>query len=1011
MPIDHRERAFEDAIEYHLVNVAGYEQGDPDGFDPQRAIDPAVFLAFVQESQPATWDALEKLHGPDTGTIILDDLCKAMDGKKGTLGVLRHGFKCFGKKIEAAFFAPAHGMNPDNERLYAANRLTVTRQLHYSERQPGKSLDLVISLNGIPVATAELKNPLTGQTVAHARNQYMTDRDPQDKIFQFKHRTLVHFAVDPDQVLMTTRLNGKSTRFLPFNRGDQHGAGNPANPRGYRTSYLWEQVWQRDAWLDILARFIHLEIVEKRVKGKKIRTETMIFPRYHQWDSVRKLEAHARTVGAGTNYLIQHSAGSGKSNSIGWLAHRLASLHDHNDQKVFHSVVVITDRVVLDRQLQDTIYQFEHKQGVVRKIDEDSTQLAEALKSGVPIIITTLQKFPFVTDKIGDLPGRCYAVIVDEAHSSQSGETAKELKGVLSANHIRQKAQQEAEELGLAAEHEEMLLQEIAKRGRQPNLSFFAFTATPKYKTLEVFGVPGPDGKPVPFHLYSMRQAIEERFILDVLAHYTTYKTYFRLIKSAEDDPRVEKRKAARALARFMSLHPHNIAQKVEVMLEHFRTHTRHRIGGKAKAMVVTSSRLHAVRYKQEFDRQIKQNGYDDIHTLVAFSGTVDDPDVKDLSYTEPAMNIDIVTQKPIGEKQLPERFAEADYQVLIVADKYQTGFDQPLLHTMYVDKRLAGVQAVQTLSRLNRTCAGKDDTFVLDFYNEANEIEEAFKPYYERTTVGKQADPAQLNDLFDKIMDRQIIWREEVERLCEAFYRDKPTRGKEDHSRLYVYTGPAVDRFKAIEDEEIRDEFRGHVTAFRNLYAFLSQIIPFGDSDLEKLYTYLRFFIRRLPRPERGPTYDFDDDVTLKYYKLQKQSEGAIALDGSMEYPLDGPTEVGTGQKRGPEIELSRLIDLLNERFGTEFTPADQLFFDQIREHAAESPELRQAALANPIDAFSFVFDRALQGLFIDRMEQNDAIATKFLNDETFSQAVTAKLRQEVYEQIRAEAEGDSSA
>ncbi|TVS13284.1 MAG: type I restriction endonuclease subunit R [Planctomycetaceae bacterium] len=956
---------------------------------------------------------MEKLHGPETGTIVLDDLCKALDGAAGSLGVLRHGFKCFGKRIYAAFFAPAHGMNPENARLYAANRLTVTRQLHYSQREPGKSLDLALSLNGIPVATAELKNPLTGQTVVHARRQYMTDRDPRDKIFQFKQRALVHFAVDPDQVSMTTRLNGKSTRFLPFNQGDHHGAGNPPSARGYRTSYLWEEVWQRDSWLDILARFIHLEVVEKQVEGKKIRTETMIFPRYHQLDSVRKLEAHARAAGAGTNYLIQHSAGSGKSNEIGWLVHRLASLHDDQDQKVFDSVIVVTDRTVLDQQLQDTIYQFEHKQGVVAKIDATtkSTQLAEELTRGTPIIVVTLQTFPFVVEKISQLPERRYAVIVDEAHSSQSGETASELKGVLAAGQIREKARREAEEQGLAAEHEEMLLREMAKRGRQPNLSFFAFTATPKYKTLEVFGVPGPDGKPVPFHLYSMRQAIEEGFILDVLKHYTTYKTYFQLIKSAEDDPRVEKRKAARALARFTSLHPHNIAQKVEVMLEHFRTHTRHKIGGKAKAMVVTSSRVHAVRYKQEFDRQIKEKGYNDIHTLVAFSGTVEDPDVKDLSYTEPGMNIDIVTQKPIGEKQLPERFGEADYQVLIVADKYQTGFDQPLLHTMYVDKRLAGVQAVQTLSRLNRTCAGKDDTFVLDFYNEANEIEEAFKPYYERTTVGRQAEPAQLNDLFDKIMDRQIIWREEVERLCEAFYRNKPSRGKDDHSRLYVYTDPAVGRFKAIQDEEVREEFRGQVMAFRNLYAFLSQIIPFADSDLEKLYTYLRFFIRRLPRPERGPTYDFDDEVALKFYKLQKQSEGAIALDGGIEYPLDGPTEVGTGQQRGPEIELSKLIDLLNERFGTQFTPADQLFFDQIREHAAESPELRQAALANPIDAFKFVFDKALQGLFIDRMEQNDAITTKFLNDESFSQAVTTKLREEVYEQIRAEAEVDSSA
>ncbi len=1005
MTVDHREVAFETAIEEHLLDAAGYAHANPADFDPQRAIDPTVFLAFVQETQSSTWEALEKLHGNATAAIVLDDLSKALDGTAGSLGVLRHGFKCFGKRIDAAYFAPAHGMNPENERLYGANRLTVTRQLHYSEREPAKSLDLVLSLNGIPVATAELKNPITGQNAAHARNQYATDRDPREKIFQFKQRALVHFAVDPDEVWMTTRLDGKNTRFLPFNRGHERGAGNPPNPEGYRTAYLWEQVWQRDSWLDILARFIHLQVEEKQVGAKKVRKETMIFPRYHQLDSVRKVEDHVRVAGAGNNYLIQHSAGSGKSNSIGWLAHRLASLHDAHDRKIFHSVVVITDRVVLDRQLQDTIYQFEHKQGVVQKIDEHSTQLAEALKTGVPIIITTLQKFPFVTDKVGELPDRQYAVIVDEAHSSQSGEAAIELKGVLAGNRIREKARQDAEEQGLGAEHEEMLLREMAKRGRQPNLCFFAFTATPKYKTLEVFGVHGADGKPEPFHLYSMRQAIEEGFILDVLKHYTTYKTYYRLIKATEDDPRVEKRKAARALARFMSLHPHNIAQRVEIMLEHFRTHTRYKIGGRAKAMVVTGSRLHAVRYKQEFDRQIKDRGYDDIHTLVAFSGKVEEPDAPGVVYTEPAMNVDITTGRQIREKELPARFSDADYHLLIVADKYQTGFDQPLLHTMYVDKRLAGVQAVQTLSRLNRTCPGKDDTFVLDFYNEAEEIRIAFQPYYEQTTVGEQADPAQLNDLYAKIMDQQIVWREDVEKLCEAFYRKKPSRGKLDHAHLYVFTDPAVGRFKAIADEEQREEFRGQVTAFRNLYGFLSQIIPFSDSDLEKLYTYVRFFIRRLPRPDTGPAYEFDDEVNLQYYKIQKTSDGTVELDTDGNSDLDGPTEVGTGQKRGPEIELSKLIELLNERFGTEFSEADQLFFDQIRQHAAENSELRQAALANTLDAFKYVFDKILQDLFIDRMEQNDEITTKFLNDGQFQQAVTSHLREKVYDQIRGEA------
>ncbi|MCK4819207.1 type I restriction endonuclease subunit R, partial [bacterium] len=438
-------------------------------------------------------------------------------------------------------------------------------------------------------------------------------------------------------------------------------------------------------------------------------------------------------------------------NSIAWLAHRLSSLHDEQDKRIFDSVVVITDRLVLDQQLQNTIYQFEHKQGVVQKIDEDSTQLANALMTGTPIVITTLQKFPFVTEKVGTLPDRQYAVIIDEAHSSQSGESATELKGVLAAEHIRQQAQAEAEELGLP-DYEEEILRTMAKRGRQPNISFFAFTATPKFKTLKVFGQPGADGKPEPFHLYSMRQAIEEGFILDVLKNYTTYKTYYRLIKSIEDDPQVDKRKAARALARFMSLHPHNIAQKTEVMVEHFRHFTRHRIGGKAKAMVVTSSRLHAVRYKEAFDKYIAEKGYTGIHTLVAFSGIVQDPDVKDKTYTEVGMNLGI------REKELPKQFATTEYQVLIVAEKYQTGFDQPLLHTMYVDKRLSGIQAVQTLSRLNRKCPGKEDTFVLDFYNDTKEILESFQPYYELTCIGENSDPRQLYDLQAK-MDEQHIY------------------------------------------------------------------------------------------------------------------------------------------------------------------------------------------------------------------------------------------------------------
>jgi len=996
MPGHHTEAAFEGAIEAYLTASGGYTTGDRDAFDAERCIDPSSLLAFVEETQPDEWAYLKNLQKDKAAQTLTDDLCRALDSvHEGCLSVLRHGFKCFGKLFRAAYFAPASGMNPEAERRYAANRLTITRQVRYSPRH-ANTLDVVLSLNGIPIVTAELKNPMTGQTWRDALRQYKHDRDPADLLFQFRKRALVHFAVDPDEVTMTTRLAGRNTHFLPFNKGRAGGAGNPENPGGWKTAYLWEEVLERHSFLDILARFVHLQIDEKRLGGRKVQRETMIFPRYHQLDCVRKLVADARANGAGTNYLVQHSAGSGKSNSIAWVAHRLASLYDEKDNKVFDSTIIVTDRVVLDQQLQNTVYQFEHKQGVVQKIDVDSAQLAEALTTGVPIVITTLQKFPFVTEKIGDLPKRRYAVIIDEAHSSQGGETATELKGVLGGAAIKEEARRKAEEEGLP-DYEEEVLRTMVKRGRQPNISFFAFTATPKYKTLEVFGLPGVDGKPQPFHLYGMRQAIEEEFILDVLQNYTTYKTYYRLIKSIEDDPQVDKRKAARALARFMSLHPHNIAQKTEVMVEHFRLFTMHKIGGKAKAMVVTSSRLHAVRYKQSFDRYISEKGYKGIKTLVAFSGTVIDPDAPGVEYTEVGMN------QGIREKELPERFAGEEYQVLLVAEKYQTGFDQPLLHTMYVDKRLAGIQAVQTLSRLNRTHPGKEDTFVLDFVNEPEEILAAFQPYYERTLIGERAEPRQLYELQAKLGGQQVYHAAEVEEFCRVFY--KPTRNQTpaDHARMNACIDPAVTRYNQLDDEA-RETFRKDLVAYRNLYAFMAQIIPFQDSDLEKLYSYIRFLLTKLPRGDRGPVYRFDDEVALKYYRLQKISEGSIQLEAGTAGEVAGPVAVGSRAAHAEKIELSQLIDILNERFGTDFKPGDQLFLESIREDALGDPEIRQAALANSLENFGYVFLKALEGLFIDRMEQNEDITARFMNDQEFQDLVGKHLLKKVYEQVRSE-------
>jgi type I restriction enzyme R subunit len=1004
--IDNRDSEFsyETVIEAHLL-AHDYVRLGVDGFDQQRAIFEKTILSFIRETQPGQWKKLEALHGVKTGEQVLRDLCKWMD-VYGSLATLRHGFKCYGRTLRVAFFKAAHELNPDLEAQYAANRLGITRQLHFSSRTPERSVDVTISLNGIPIATIELKNPLTNQTVDNAIWQYKNTRDPREPIFEFKRRTLVHFAVDTEVVFMTTRLAGTATHFLPFNEGCEGGAGNPPDPAGrkYRTAYLWEEVLQRDSLLDLLARFIHLQIEEVRDdEGRKVKKETMIFPRYHQLQAVRWLVDSARREGVGNNYLIEHSAGSGKSNTIGWLAHRLASLHDNQNQRVFDSVVVVTDRVVLDQQLQDTIYQFEHKMGVVQKIDESSRQLAQALESGVPIIITTLQKFPFVSRQLlkmaeergenatGMLPTRRCAVIIDEAHSSQGGEAATELKSVLGGEELLRKAREKAAEEGL--DEMEELFRSMAKRARQANLSFFAFTATPKHKTLAVFGS-DENHK----HKYTMRQAIEEGFILDVLKNYTTYKTYFRLLRACKNDPNVERKKAAKALARFLRLHPHNIAQKTELIIEHFHAVTEHKIGGRAKAMVVTGSRLEAVRYKQKFDKYISLKGYP-IKSLVAFSGTVQDDKLVDVTYTEEGMNLGI------KQKELPEKFASAEYQVLLVAEKYQTGFDQPLLHTMYVDKRLAGIQAVQTLSRLNRTHPLKEDTFILDFVNERQEIQEAFKVYYEGAEMGQEADPDSMYRLKGELNASGVYLAEEVDRFSAVYFKPKQRQSEADHQAINAILDAPVQRFKVwqTDHEDEAELWRGKLLVFRNLYGFLSQIIPYQDSDLEKSYVFLRHLSSKLPRRRTGLAYEFDDDVRLEYYRLQKISEGSISLSTGTARALDGPTEVGTGLLRDDMVVLSQLIDIVNERFGTDFNQADQLFFDQIVEEAITDERLKEAAAVNPGDKFELVFKNLLETLFVERIDQNEEIFVRFMNDSAFQKVVTEWMASEAYRKLRA--------
>jgi type I restriction enzyme R subunit len=1016
----HTEARLEDAIVDHLSTQGGYDavdynKGEAAGrYDKPRALDPMLVLGFIQATQPKVWQGLQAVHHDDTGKVVLDHLVKELE-TRGMLKVLRQGFKCYGKKLRVAVFAPNNRMNPDTLALYEQNVLSVTRQLYYGEAH-AKSLDLVLFLNGLPIATAELKNPLSGQTVENAKKQYKRDRDQRELLFDFKKRALVHFAGDQDLVFMATRLSGDKTHFLPFNLGDDGHAGNPpAADGGYRTAYLWREVWQRDSLLDILGRFMHLQVEEKRIltdEGiKKITKETMIFPRYHQLDAVRRLIAHTREHGPGRNYLVQHSAGSGKSNSIAWLAHRLSSLHDASDKKIFDSVIVVTDRRVLDQQLQNTIYQFEHKQGVVQKIDEDTRQLVQALANGTPIIITTLQKFPFIAETLEKLheedhPGisiatkdKQFAVIVDEAHSSQSGETAMDLKGVLNAEHLAEEAAGYAEEHGLDVEDGDDadrlagVVREMLKRGKQQNLSYFAFTATPKYKTKKVFDEPGPSGES-PFHLYTMRQAIEEKFILDVLKNYITYEAYFRLVQVGDDDPHVLRKKAARALARTLTFHEVNLRTKTEVMVEHFRTHVRHKIGGRAKAMVVTDGRLHAVRYKLAFDGYIAEKGYTDIKTLVAFSGVVVDPDVPGRTWTEVGMN------GGIKESELPEKFDSHEYQILLVAEKYQTGFDQPLLHTMYVDKKLTGLQAVQTLSRLNRTCVGKEDTFILDFRNTPEEIFKAFKPYYEDTPTEPLTDAQHLYRLHHQIEESGLIFDEEVKAFCAVYFKPRRKETVHDHAAMNGILDQAVERFKE-RDEDEREDVKALFVNFRNLYGFLSQVIPYQDSDLEQLYTYLRFLLTKLPKRESGGILHLEDEIELQYYRLQKISEGQIDLNAGEDKPLKGPSDVGTGQE-DEAIRLSELIGILNERFGTDFTQADQLFFDQIQEEAIENDTLRKAAATNSVDDFRYVFEKAFEGLVIDRMEGNEDIFGKLMSDTEFRKMAVEHLLHKVYSALK---------
>lgn len=946
----HREKVFEAHIVACLTESQGYTERDcASHYDVAHALDTELLFRFLRSTQPEAWQTLEDHYSAQAEAEVLKRLDKALKDNP-THVVLRDGIKLVPNiRFALCFFKPASNLNPDLTRLYEANILSVMRQVHYSARDPKKSIDIVTFVNGIPVATLEVKNLLTGQNIRHAEKQYRQDRAPAgEPLLTFKRGAVVHFAVDQDNVSMTTRLMNGKTRFLPFNRGRDGGAGNPDVPGENRVAYLYKDlpegraVFSREVLLDLIGRFIHLE----RSGGK----EVLIFPRFQQFDAVRKLLADARAQGAGQNYLIQHSAGSGKSNTIAWTAHQIINLHDEDDQPLFDTAIIVTDRLVLDRQLQNTIGGFAQTEGVVKKIDGTSRDLKDAILNGARIIITTIQKFG--TEHLATISGqagRNFAVIIDEAHSSQSGKAAQAMSDALTRDAT---SSDDIEDLVLAFQK---------ARGPQKNISFLAFTATPRNVTLERFGRIGADGKPHPFHLYSMRQAIEEEFIVDVLKNYMTYKAYYQLEKTIEDDPAFKGRKAQSRVARYASLHPTAIDQKVEVIVEHFRRHVAKELNGQAKAMIVTQSREHALRYWQQLTRYIEDKGYTGLKALVAFSG---DLTIDGNVWTE-------ATANGFAETELPKKFDTDDYQVLVVAEKYQTGFDQPKLVAMYVDKKLAGLQAVQTLARLNRSYGKDKPTYVLDFQNMMEDIRDAFAPFFEATALEERTDLNQIYDLEQRIMNATYIHKDEVERFADQFFKGELTT--QDRLALEGTVRLAVERFILDEDEAQQEEFRQLLKSFLRFYAFVAQVVSLNDAWLEKLYAYSAWLSRLLPSRDMPADITITDDMlTLSAFKLQKGEEGSASLAAGETATLAPITEFGANAyTEEEERSLSEIIDSFNERHGTSFSRDDFLRFERVTREIMDE-DMTEMVRNNPADVVYNAFSQAFfQGMV--KMFQND--------------------------------------
>ena len=991
-----KEKNFEEAIENYFITEGGYEKGIPEHLNRASALDEDTFINFIKTTQPTEWEKHTRNYPNNPEQALLRRFQEEVSATN-ILQVLRHGFKDRGVKFYPCYFKPETTMNPEHNKRYSQNILHCTRQMKFSLLDE-RSIDIVLLLNGIPVVSMELKNQFTGQDVSNAISQYKFDRATKDKMFEFKQRVLVHFAVDLYDVYMTTRLQGTSTYFLPFNQGSNGagnvgGKGNPQIEDDYLTSYLWKRVLKKDSLMEILQKYMHLKVEDIKDKNGKItgKKETMIFPRYHQLDVVTKLLEDVKENGSGKNYLIQHSAGSGKSNSIAWLAHRLQSLHDKNDEVIFNSVIVVTDRKILDSQLQDTIYQFDHIDGVVRPITKGSESLKTALNDGAKIIITTLQKFPYIYQDV-QATGKRYAVIVDEAHSSQSGTAAKKLKVALGDTEevLEQYAREEAEEESKMEDYEDNLLKELSTHGMHKNISFFAFTATPKNKTLQLFGEKQENGTYRPFHIYSMRQAIEEGFILDVLQNYTTYRQYYKIAKKIEGDPEYDKAKGARAVSRFESLHPHNIAQKTAIIIEHFREVTKNKIDGKAKAMVVTASRLHAVRYLFEFRRYIQEHNYTDLDVLVAFSGSLED---NGQEWTEEKIN-KTKDGEVIKENQLKKYFHD-EFDMLIVAEKYQTGFDEPLLHTMFVDKKLNGVKAVQTLSRLNRIMRGKEDTFVLDFANTQEEIQRSFQPYYEATVLEDETDPNLIYTLKRQLGDFHVYQEREVEEFAKKFYQKTiPTL-----SILSPILKPAVERYEALEDKQ-KDEFKSLIHGFNRSYSFITQICRMFDKDMQKLYVFTKYLTKLLPK-NNSEKINLEDALLLEYYKLQKTAEGNITLEKTEGVVPGIKGGAGLGSKEKEKGSLSEILDKFNKKFGTTFTEQDKVLA-QLKADMMKNEQMANSAKSGDKTAFKTLYDKQFNDIAINRYEENDSFFKGLFENADKLKFIKELLLADVYNELR---------